>query len=148
MNMRFKVLMTAVVVMCGAMSASAGDSYLDAGSKARGEFGTSSRMETRSMYRSSAPIIVQRDIAPTRVAQTPSERQSFSYEPSQRVTDSNKAESGTANPPSGMAQRETRTYRSFSYEPSYQPSMRGRSGSQTPVYALPRTDGRKLGGSY
>jgi len=148
--MRFKVLMTAVVAIYGAASAFAAESYLDAGAKARGDFGNSSRMESRSMYQSPAPTIVQRDAAPSRIAQAPSERQSFSYEPSQRATDSQKVESKKLNPPSGQAQRETRTYRSFSYEPNYQSSgsLRNRSGSQTPVYALPRTDGRKLGGGY
>jgi hypothetical protein len=145
MNMRFKVLMTATVVIYGTANAFAGPSYLDAGSKARGEFGNTSRMDSRSMYRAPSPMIMQRNDA---IAQAPSARRSFSYEPSQGVVDSKNGDSKKSNPSAGTAQREIRTYRSFSYEPNNESSgtVRNRSGSRTPIYALPRTDGRKLGG--
>ena len=119
----------------------AGPSYLDAGAKARGEFGTT-RNESRSnavMYRA----------APQAVAQAPTTERRFSYEPSQAApgsgcptTAQNSASSNST------AQRSVETRR-FSYEPNLGDSgfsVRSQGSSQLPLYALPRTDGRKLGG--
>jgi len=143
MNMRFqKVLMTAVVIgLYATSSALAAPSYLDGSAKARGDYGQMSRGRSGMMYQNTSPSV----------------QRSFSYEPSQNAIASQKsdskkssdsAKSETKKPDSSgaMAQRETRTYRSFSYEPGTAGgTMRGRSGS-TPLWALPKTDSRKYGG--
>jgi len=102
----------------------------------RGDYGQMSRSQPRLTYRANAPTV----------------ERSFSYEPSQnseinKSSDSAKIESNKKSDSSGgVAQRETRTYRSFSYEPgTSNGTMRSRSGS-TPVWALPKTDSRKFGG--
>src|ERR1043166_4562512 len=115
MNTRFtKVLLLAVVASPMVVAiAMAGDSYLDASSKARGDYGQVSRsmVESRPIYRSEAPVIALTQPAP-------SAQQRFSYEPRQSAgSGTGKADNGKSNPPNAMAQRETRTYRSYSYEP-------------------------------
>lgn len=148
MNTRFtKVLMLGTVAgLFVTASAMAGESYLDASSKMRGEFGQTSRRATeyRPMYRASAPTLAQQQPAPNA-------EQRFSYEPRQIAGDSRSSASDSANKnaPNATAQRDTRTYRSFSYEPGTAPSaaMRSRSNS-TPLYALPKSDPRKVGGGW
>ena len=134
MNTHFKnALIVAVVTgLSAAATAMAGDSYLNAGSKARGEFGNTARRTTefRPIYRAPAPVIVQREAPPSAVAQAPSEQRVFSYEPSK--------------PSEKSAQGRTRTYRSYSYEPSMRSYSGSRGRSSQPAYALPKTDPRKF----
>ena len=161
-------LLTAVVVGLS-ISATAKADFRDyADSKAWTNFGrSSSRSYTASRsYRSNAPVIVRSEAAPTTVAQTPTERRSFSYEP---------AESGKQAVTSGgcgcgtsvrtervpeTAQHATQTERSYSYEPSTdskttEPAVRSYSAprmrssqpsrsSNTPLYMLPKTDPRRF----
>jgi len=124
----------------------------------------SSRSFTRSrpMYRSTAPVIVRTEQAPRAVAQAPTERRSFSYEPAETPEQAGTS-SGcgcgnsvrTERVPE-TAQRSTQTERRFSYEPSTdtgtEPSVRSaprmRSSqpsrsSDRPRYLLPKTDPRK-----
>jgi hypothetical protein len=123
-----KILMMAVVAVPFGLPtmAAAQESFRDAGSKMRGEFGVSPRRmarRSRPVYRAPAPVIVA-EPAPA-VAQAPSERR-YSYEPAPRT-----------------AQRGTRTYRSYSYEPGYETyrmPARGRARSRGPSYLLPKTD--------
>ena len=147
MNTRFKKLwMIAVVTGISVVGVSnlMAQSYLDAGAKMRGDFGQTRNSQASPTYRIAAPT----------------QQRSFSYEPAPIVnqpsqqsgdhTDSGKASAKNqpANPPAPMVQRETRTYRSFSYEPGTMPSngmSRGRSNS-LPQYMLPRADSRKIGG--
>jgi hypothetical protein len=103
-----------------------------------------SGIRTRPMIRSATPAIVQAEQAPNAVAQAPTERRSFSYEPSQQ----GEVRIGccctvTSQPAPETAQRSTQTYRSYSYEPSTQsysaPRMRS-SQSRRPAYLLPKAD--------
>jgi hypothetical protein len=100
-----------------------------------------SRARSQLMYRSTSPVIVRSETVPEAVAQVPTERRSFSYDPSQGSRSESKqsesccCESGvrTEKAP-GTAEPLTSTRRSFSYEPSMnQPSATGRS------YYAPRT---------
>lgn len=95
-----------------------------------------SRSRSGSMYRNSAPVIVRSERAPAAVAQTPTERRSFSYEPSQAV-----------DAPE-TARRADGTVRSYSYEPaapSYS-APRMRSHSSRPSFLLQKTDPGKYRG--
>jgi hypothetical protein len=107
----------------------------------------SSRSQARSqpMYRSTSPVIVRSERAPEAVAQVPTERRSFSYDPAQGSrSESKQSEScccgsgvSTEKAPA-TAEPSTSTRRSFSYEPSInQPSATGRS------YYAPRTQSSK-----
>lgn len=112
-----------------------------------------SRMRSQSMYRSTAPVIVRSESAPSAVAQAPTEERRFSYEPSQRVQAGRPCpEVVVTEPAPATAERPTQTYRRFSYEPgierSAEPSVRTysrpmRRSSPTPAYLLPKTDPRK-----
>ena len=115
---------------------------------------------SRPMDRSTAPVIVRTEPIPSAVAQAPTERQSFSYEPShQNVSGSGcgRGQSVATEEAPATAQRSTETRRSYSYEPATSDSfsapsaprmqMRSsRSSSRTPLYALPKTDPRKYSG--
>jgi hypothetical protein len=107
---------------------------------------------SRPMYRSTAPVIVRTEQAPSAVAQAPAEQRRFSYEPSRQ------AEAVTPCPPATTSTRPApataqRSGRAFSYEPSMssdtgQPAVRSYSAprmrsSRTPLYLLPKTDPRK-----
>jgi hypothetical protein len=112
-----------------------------------------SASRSRSMYRSTVPVIVRTEPAPNAVAQAPTEQRSFSYEPSQQSVSSGCGcgDSADTQPTPATAQRSTDTRRSFSYEPSMSsdsylaPRMRSRSSqsSETPKFLLPKTDPRK-----
>ena len=152
MNTCFKkglfVAVVAGLSIAGIGSAMA-QSYLDGSAKARGDYGQMSRNQSRPMYQATAPT----------------QQRSFSYEPAPATAQPSQptggcgygnAESGKtiassqpANPQGGVAQRDTRTYRSYSYEPGTTSSgtMRNRSNS-TPLYALPKSDPRKVGGGW
>lgn len=104
---------------------------------------------SRPMYRSTAPVIVRSESAPNSVAQVPTERRSFSYEPSQQAVSGPCGGDTTASAPATV-QRSEETRRSYSYEPSMSdtysaPRMQLRSSqpSRTPRYALPKTDPNK-----
>lgn len=111
-----------------------------------------SRTIARSRSYRNAPVIVRTEPAPSAVAQAPTERRSFSYEPSQQAKAATPCPPGSAStkPAPATAQRSTR---SFSYEPSMgsdtgQPIVRSYSAprmgsSRTPLYLLPKTDPRK-----
>lgn len=80
-----------------------------------------SRSVTRSrpMYRGTAPVIVRTETAPSSVAQAPTERRSYSYEPSQRSTVNGGCNGAVIYERApAAAQRSTETRRSYSYEPS------------------------------
>jgi hypothetical protein len=127
MNVRKLLMMAVVAVPLGLpTTAAAQESFRDAGSKMRGEFGVSPRRmarRARPVYRAPAPVIVA-EPAPA-VAQAPTDRRTYSYEPAPTT-----------------AQRGTRTYRSYSYEPTYRYSPTFRSGARSrgPSYLLPKTD--------
>ena len=146
---RLMKLMLAVAVVLGLTIGTAlAQGYRDAGAKAAGRFGTgfhAGGMRAVQTYRSMpvysvapAPQVVQ--TAPMaeppapQVAQAPTDRRSFSAEPSQ----------AQAAP---MAPAAPQVIRSYSYEPSapvYRAPMRSRSA--TPSFLLPRSDARKHGG--
>lgn len=94
-----------------------------------------SRSFTRSrpMYRSTAPLIVRTERAPSAVAQAPTEERRFSYEPSQQVEAGTPCPQGViVTPAPATAQQPTRTGRTYSYEPSMesdtaQPAVRSYS---------------------
>jgi hypothetical protein len=130
-----------------------------------------SGMRSRPMYRSSESVIVRSEPAPSRVAETPNERRSYSYEPSQRTEQrsysyepSQRTRSGgcgcggsvSTEPVPATAQRSTESGRSFSYEPSIgsdaaqprarsysTPRMESSRSSRRPAYLLPKTDPNK-----
>jgi hypothetical protein len=84
----------------------------------------SSRSFTRSrpMYRSTAPVIVRTERAPSAVAQAPTEERRFSYEPSQQVQAGTPCPQGViVTPAPTTAQQPTRTGRTYSYEPAMEP---------------------------
>ena len=100
-----------------------------------------SRARSQPMYRSTSPVIVRSERVPEVVAQVPTERRSFSYNPAQGSrSESKQSEScccgsgvKTEKAPA-TAEPSTSTRRSFSYEPSMnQPSGEQRS------YSAPRT---------
>lgn len=107
----------------------------------------SSQSYTRSqpMYRSTAPVIVRTEQAPTSVAQSPTERRSYSYEPSQQAMSAPcgcASHVATESTPANV-QRSTETRRSYSYEPSMSestsrsypaPRMRSSRSSNLPRY--------------
>jgi hypothetical protein len=129
-----------------------------------------SRSFTRSrpMYRSTAPVIVRTERAPSAVAQAPTEERRFSYDPSQQAPARVQAgtpcpqgvvierrEAVVTEPAPATAERPTRTYRSFSYEPGIDSSERPagrtysrpmRRESQRPAYLLPKSDPRRYSG--
>lgn len=135
MNTHFKVtlILTVIVGLCVSAVAMAGESWLNAGSKMRGEFGTTSRSPVAStpIYRSAPPVVAQSQPAPNTVAQAPTEERRFSYEP--------------AKPAEKKADATVRTNRRFSYEPGYSSGSMSRSSSR-PLYELPKTDSRRFGG--
>jgi hypothetical protein len=119
----------------------------DAGAKMRGDFSGRGLTSSRSY---SAPMMVQSVPAPA-VAQTPTQRRSFSVEPSQPAVKS-PCQPHVVAPPApagGTAQQAPQTTRRFSVEPTQQqpassaPEMRQRSNQ--PNYSLPKTDGRRFG---
>lgn len=98
---------------------------------------------SRPMYRGTAP-------APNSVAQVPTERRSFSYDPSQQAVSGPCGGGDTTESAPATAQRSEETRRSYSYEPSMSdtysaPRMQLRSSqpTRTPKYALPKTDPNK-----
>ena len=116
-----------------------------------------SRMRSRTYYRSTAPVIVRTEPAPNAVAQAPTERRSFSYEPSREIVSDGCGCGGTVTQSApATAERSTETRRSYSYEPSIDDSssapsaprmqMRSSRPSRTPAYLLPKTDPRKYSG--
>ena len=128
MNSFFKTLMlvTAIIGLCVPAVALAQKSAGGVVGGARLHPGTwnsqrSSRSYARSrpMYRSTAPVIVRTEPTPSSVAQAPTERRSYSYEPSQRRT-VNGGYNGAViyERAPAAAQRSTGTRRSYSYEPS------------------------------
>jgi hypothetical protein len=142
-----KMMLLAAVVVGLTAGAALAQGYRDAGAKARGEFGTgfhSGGSRTMTAYRAMptyiAPQVVQTAPAPTiapRVAQTPTERRSFSAEPSQ----------DQAAPMAPAAPAAPQVIRSYRYEPTapvYNAPVRSRRAS-TPSYLLPRTDPGKHG---
>ena len=145
-----KLTLSVAVVLGLTASTVLAQGYRDAGAKAAGRFGTgfhAGGMRSARIYRSTpiysvapAPQVVRSAPAPMapqrapEVAQAPTDRRSFSAEPSQ----------AQAAP---MAPAAPQVIRSYSYEPSapvYRVPQRSRAS--TPSYLLPRTDPRKHGG--
>ncbi len=147
MNTCFKnSLMAAVVtgLSIAAIGSATAQSYLDGSSKMRGDYGQMMRSQSQPMYRATAPT----------------QQRSFSYEPAPVTAQPSQPANGNmesgktdasnqpASPQGSVAQRNTQTYRAYSYEPNAGTSngmMRNRSGS-TPLWALPKSDSRKFGG--
>jgi len=114
----------------------------------------SSRSYTRSrpLYRSNVPAIVRTEPAPSSVAQAPTVRRSYSYEPTLQSTVNcgcNGAVISERAP--AAAQRSTETRRSYSYEPSINESsaaprsysarrMRSSRSSDLPRYLGPKME--------
>jgi hypothetical protein len=148
---RIMNLMLAVAVLLGlTVGTVMAQGYRDAGDKAAGHFGTgfySSGVRSMMNYRprpvytvAPAPQVVQSMPAPMaapqapQIAQAPTDRRSFSVEPSQVQA-------------APMPAPVPRVIRSYSYEPT-EPVYRApaRSRASMPSYLLPRTDPRKHGG--
>jgi len=132
MNANYRRLLTASVVLgllALAVEAASAQSWLDASSKMRGNYGqagASSSVSGGTVYR-----------APT-IARAPAVTRSFSYEPAP-VTGTVKKAPDTAKK-TETAKTETAkkapVTRSFSYEPSYSaPAAR----SQAPLYLVPKS---------
>jgi hypothetical protein len=108
----------------------------------RGQFGNIPRTEAN--YRAVAPQQTTENMA-----QAQSEERRFSYAPAPKTE-----KRDTAKPQAEMkkdaqtAQNDTRTQRRFSYEPGTTTNYGGMRSRQNslPMYTLPRTDSRKLGG--
>jgi hypothetical protein len=151
MNCSFKTLMF-VAAIAGLFAPAVAVAQKSAGGvvgEARLHPGTwnnqrSSRSYSRSrpMYRSTAPVIVRTEQAPSAVAQAPTERRSYSYEPSQRSAVSGGCE-GTViyEPAPATAQRSTETRRSYSYEPSMSESSAARRSYWAPRMRSSRSSG-------
>lgn len=95
---------------------------------------TSRSMRSQPTYRSSAPVVVRSESAPT----SPTEQRSYSYEPSQKAQSSSggcgcgsSAKTEDAVPKTA---RSTDNRRSYSYEPSINDSS-----SAPRTYSAPRT---------
>lgn len=149
MNTFFKTLLTTVVAATVTLPSFAmaqkssggvtGEARLHPGTWNSG--GTSQyRMRSQPTYRSSAPVVTRSERSAPSVAQAPSERRSFSYDPAEKgsntVRETNpcgcvtKSEKATTKatvkpekspvPQNGAAtpERSTQSRRSFSYEPS------------------------------
>jgi hypothetical protein len=142
---RAKLLIGAVAAACALSAASVmAQGYWDANAKASGRFGTgfySGGMQSAGVYRAApvyaAPQIVRTMPAPMpsapQIAQAPTDRRSFSVEPSQ------------GEPAASASVAAPQVTRSYSYEPAYSSPVRsGRSGM--PSYLLPASDPRKHGG--
>lgn len=84
-------------------------------------------------YRSTAPSVVHSESTPTDVAQAPTERRSYSYEPAQSANSSSGCGSAYSEQAPATTQGSSGTNRSFSYEPSMDSSSGGslRSGRST-----------------
>jgi hypothetical protein len=100
-----------------------------------------SQARSQSMYRSTSPVIVRSERAPEAVAQVPTERRSFSYDPAQEARPESKQSENcccgsgvkTEQAPA-TTESSTSGRRSFSYEPSMnQPSAVGQR------YSVPRS---------
>lgn len=159
MNTRFKKLglMAAVIGLSGLSTAMADfrdynhKAWNQPRSVARARSYRPSRSIVRS-YRTTSPVIVRTEPAPSAVAQAPTEERRFSYEPSQEANAATPCPpvSASTQPAPATAQRSTRA---FSYEPSAgtdtgQPAVRSYSAprtrsSRTPLYLLPKSDPRR-----
>jgi hypothetical protein len=144
-----KLVMAVAAVFALSASSAMAQGYWDAGAKAAGKFGagfSSGGTQATRAYRGArtyyAPQIVRSMPAPMaapaapQIAQAPTDRRSFSVEPSQGQP--------AASAPAAAPQ----VIRSYSYEPAAPaysaPARSTRSG--TPSYLLPATDPRKHGG--
>jgi hypothetical protein len=144
-----KLVVAVVAILALSASSAMAQGYWDAGAKASGRFGTgfySGGMRSARVYRAApvyaAPQIVQTMPAPMaapsapQIAQAPTDRRSFSVEPSQ------------GQPAASVPAAAPQVTRSYSYEPAA-PAFRSpvRSGwSGMPTYLLPAADSRKHGG--
>lgn len=137
MNAFFKKSLTVAVVsglsIFGIASAMA-QSYLNAGSKMRGDYGQMSRSVT--------------PMRPTYQATAPAQTRSFSYEPSQGAPAPAASGCGcgavssapaAAPAPAPTARSDSGTLRSFSYEPSMRTNSAPMSRAQTPLYLVPKS---------
>lgn len=106
--------------------------------------GTRSRQEYRS-----APVIIRSERAPDTIAQAPTERRSFSYEPSQQTQSGSCGDSAKMEAPA--TERSTEYRRSFSYAPPMTdsssmsrrytaPRMRSSESSQMPRFIGPKAE--------
>ncbi|MEX2140685.1 MAG: hypothetical protein WD894_15595 [Pirellulales bacterium] len=151
-----KLMLAIAVVVALTAGTVMAQGFRDAGAKAAGRFGTgfhSGGMQSVRAYRSAptysvapAPQVVQSMPAPMaappvpQIAQAPTDRRSFSAEPSQ-------AQAAPLAPPAPRAAPAPQVIRSYSYEPSapvYRAPTTTRGGA--PSFLLPRTDPRKHGG--
>lgn len=135
------MLMTAVVTLLASSAMAQG--FRDAGAKMRGEFGGTPRQSVAApMYRYSAPVVVQRQTAPPAVAQTPTQRRNYSYEPAQQAAPCHPAPSA---PPQAQPQAPRRSYSYEPAAPTYRAPAPGPRRSAPPSYLLPKTDPRRYG---
>jgi hypothetical protein len=106
----------------------------------------------RTTYRNEEPVTIRSERAPDVVAQAPTERRSYSYEPSQTAESQNNgasSQSGSTAVVTENARRSDGSYRSYSYEPStesYSAPRMGSSQSHKPAYLLQKTDPNKYRG--
>jgi hypothetical protein len=110
----------------------------------------SNRIYRAAPLRFAAPVVVQSTPGPQQLAQAPTERRSFSYDPAQTVSDGPRMGGDARVLSIPAAPRATGVYRGFSCEPSpvFQPAPRMNSmrNTRTPAYLLPKTDPNKYRG--
>lgn len=113
----------------------AGQSYLDGSAKARGDYG---QMEIRSNRSGSYYYYYRAPATETAQQESNANGQTGSQTNAQQQA------------PNSVAENNTQTTRSYSYEPGTAASSMGmaerRSNSSQPLWALPKTDQRKFGG--
>ncbi|MBI3464162.1 MAG: hypothetical protein HY000_14065 [Planctomycetes bacterium] len=134
MNLKQLLTRAAVVAMLVSTATFATAAAPDAGAKFRGDYSgrwQSGTSRSRMMYRAPAPVVIRSEAVPSTVTQTPTERRSFSAEPSQPAAPPaptgchggygfSAEPSQPATPQTQAAQPAPRVYRSYSYQP--QPS--------------------------
>lgn len=124
-----KLLLTTIAIgLSGTSLAMATDINAGNDHKAWTNFGRSSnRSATSRSYRATAPVIVQSEPVASAVAQAPTTRRAYSYEPSkQGGTSSGCTSNATSDKSTAAAPQATQAQRSFSYEPSYSGRAAGR----------------------
>jgi hypothetical protein len=130
MNATYRKLLTVSVglaLLALAAEVASAQSWLDAGSKMRGNYGQAGATSVSggTVYR--APVI----------AQTPVATRSFSYQPAP-ATDAVKKAPGTAKKVE-TAKKEPTTTRSFSYEPPVRSYSAPATPAQTPLFLVPKS---------
>lgn len=161
MNTYFKTLLLTAAVAGLSRPSSVMADFRDYNNKAWAQAGRSSSRSmaasrTYRAYRGAAPMIVPSEPAPNTVAQAPTERRAFSYEPSETAQSTAPATSGggckssatSASSMSTGAQVPQTERRSYSYEPSLPsepryPSYGGSAARKKAAWEYSKADPRR-----